>query len=56
MPKFNSNIIILNKNTQDNTKNSLYGLYKIHLNKEHLSQFKLSVLSGQNFMFFRTIN
>ena len=48
-----NNNLILNKNTQDNTKNSLYGLYKIHLNKEHLSQFKLSVLSGQEFYVFQ---
>ena len=38
---------------QNNTKNSLYGLYKIHLNKEHLSQVKLSVLSGQEFYVFQ---
>ena len=48
-----NNNLILNKNTQDNTKNSLYGLYKIHLNKEHLSQVKLSVLSGQEFYVFQ---
>ena len=47
-----NNNLILNKILKIIPKIHTYGLYKIHLNKEHLSQFKLSVLSGQEFYVF----